>query len=423
MEFLIPTFTYKRRPTLITAFRLIIRITLNVEVTKMNFKTFRLNREELYEQVWSQPMTKLASTYSLSDNGLRKICKKHDIPLPTLGYWAKMQHGKKVERLPLPPTKGSGELEIKIYKKDDLPIDEEQFTKAQELITFENLDENKIQVPSMLVSPHILISQTKKAFQNSKTIHHAHLSPNRNDSLNIDVCPNNLNRALRIMDILIKALESRKFEVLIIKEQTYGNYIRCTTCVSLLGQNIKFRLRERLLQKDRVQKHSYDNKYDYVPSGKLNFEIIDYLCEGMRKIWTDTTRIQLENRLNAFIVGLIKAAVNMRSRELQRERRKRERQEAERQREENERQIMEEKRKVDTLYKDAENWTKSQHMRKYITTVKKNALQKNEKIEHELEQWLKWANQQADRLDPFKDSPPSILDQQHSKVYKYPFCY
>ena len=25
--------------------------------------------------------------------GLAKICKKHNIPRPTLGYWAKLEHG------------------------------------------------------------------------------------------------------------------------------------------------------------------------------------------------------------------------------------------------------------------------------------------------------------------------------------------
>jgi len=34
-----------------------------------------LTRKELYDQVWSTPMTKLAKSYNLSDNGLRKICK------------------------------------------------------------------------------------------------------------------------------------------------------------------------------------------------------------------------------------------------------------------------------------------------------------------------------------------------------------
>ena len=61
-----------------------------------------VTRQELYNLVWSKPMSKLALEYNLSDNGLRKICKKHEIPLPQLGHWQKIQHNKKVKVIPLP---------------------------------------------------------------------------------------------------------------------------------------------------------------------------------------------------------------------------------------------------------------------------------------------------------------------------------
>jgi hypothetical protein len=35
------------------------------------------------------------------------------------------------------------------------------------------------------------------------------------------------------------------------------------------------------------------------------------------------------------------------------------------------------------------------------------------KANSELEAWLKWGEQQADRLDPLTDSPPSVLDREH----------
>jgi hypothetical protein len=54
----------------------------------------RLTREELYDQVWKTPMRLLAKSYSISDVGLAKVCKRHNIPRPSLGYWAKKQAGK-----------------------------------------------------------------------------------------------------------------------------------------------------------------------------------------------------------------------------------------------------------------------------------------------------------------------------------------
>jgi len=60
-----------------------------------------LSRDELYEQVWSTPMVRLAKEYGLSDVGLAKVCKKHNIPKPPVGYWAKVQAGRRISRPPL----------------------------------------------------------------------------------------------------------------------------------------------------------------------------------------------------------------------------------------------------------------------------------------------------------------------------------
>jgi len=38
----------------------------------------------------------------MSDVGLAKICRKLKVPKPAVGYWAKIEFGKKVPRPPLP---------------------------------------------------------------------------------------------------------------------------------------------------------------------------------------------------------------------------------------------------------------------------------------------------------------------------------
>ena len=45
-----------------------------------------IKREELYEEVWSTPLTQLCAKYGLSDNGLRKVCKRLNVPIPWRGY-------------------------------------------------------------------------------------------------------------------------------------------------------------------------------------------------------------------------------------------------------------------------------------------------------------------------------------------------
>ena len=72
-----------------------------------------ITRQELYDMVWIEPMTSIAKKYNISDNGLRKICIKLQIPLPKTGHWMKLRAGNKVKVIPL-PTSYKGEQEVKL---------------------------------------------------------------------------------------------------------------------------------------------------------------------------------------------------------------------------------------------------------------------------------------------------------------------
>jgi hypothetical protein len=73
----------------------------------------RLTREQLYAMVWDRPMTKLAAEFRLSDVALHKICRKHNVPTPPLGYWAKKAHDKPVRNTPLPTEHAAREIMIR----------------------------------------------------------------------------------------------------------------------------------------------------------------------------------------------------------------------------------------------------------------------------------------------------------------------
>ena len=64
------------------------------------------DRQKLYDEVWTDPVTVVAERYGLSDVGLAKICRKLSIPVPTRGYWAKVKAGKKMRRIALPVRTG-----------------------------------------------------------------------------------------------------------------------------------------------------------------------------------------------------------------------------------------------------------------------------------------------------------------------------
>ena len=60
----------------------------------------RYNREEIYREIWSEPIQRVAKRYGLSDVGLAKVCRKLLIPRPGRGYWAKKAAGVTLPRQP-----------------------------------------------------------------------------------------------------------------------------------------------------------------------------------------------------------------------------------------------------------------------------------------------------------------------------------
>lgn len=71
-----------------------------------------ITRYQLYEKVWAKPMTQLSKEFGLSDVGLAKICRKHGIPLPERGYWARIQAGQKTVKKVLPRKDYNPDLDI-----------------------------------------------------------------------------------------------------------------------------------------------------------------------------------------------------------------------------------------------------------------------------------------------------------------------
>jgi hypothetical protein len=98
---------------------------------------------------------------------------------------------------------------------------------------------------------------------------------------------------------------------------------------------------------------------------------------------------------------------------LKREREAREREERQKKAEERARLRRDEEQHLNVLEGQVANWHKSQIIRQFVDAVRESVLKKNGSIEPdgELDKWISWAIQQADRFDPLVKSPPSILDE------------
>lgn len=53
-----------------------------------------VTREELYDLVWSQPMTKVCERFNVSSSYMARVCTLLNVPRPPRGYWAKLAVGK-----------------------------------------------------------------------------------------------------------------------------------------------------------------------------------------------------------------------------------------------------------------------------------------------------------------------------------------
>ena len=85
------------------------------EESNMPTNFITLPRSELYELVWSKPVTEVARELGVSDVALAKRCRALNIPLPWRGFWAKVQAGQTPRRTPLRPFRDRGRKSLPGY--------------------------------------------------------------------------------------------------------------------------------------------------------------------------------------------------------------------------------------------------------------------------------------------------------------------
>lgn len=85
------------------------------ENTATNNKDTRISWEQLYEEVWVEPMTTVALKYKVFSSFLARICARLNVPRPQRGYWAMYATGKRPKQPPLPVARPGEELEWARY--------------------------------------------------------------------------------------------------------------------------------------------------------------------------------------------------------------------------------------------------------------------------------------------------------------------
>lgn len=366
-----------------------------------------ISRQELYEKVWTTPTVTLAKDYGISDVALAKICKKHKIPKPPLGYWARVAAGKKVVHKSLSAIADSQLQQIRIRKRPEGAGEECLGPETKTALAAEKAEANRIHVPSQLESPHPLVERTLKSLQSAAKNEFGLVRPKATQCLDIAVSRDSIDRSVLVMDTLVKAIEGRGYSVSVIEEERARR-----TSVTVLDESVHIQLKELLDHKEKAvtpkQREDYLRwhrrpEVEYFPSGRLALCIVSDEMKGCRRVWADGSRHKVEDRLNAFIGGLFTAAEAIKAARAERERWKREWEEAERRRLQAEQRRWEEEKRIRDLEAQLASWEKSQKIRQFLGAVEEAhrlRARDNSEPSPSLSPWLAWAHRYADSLDP-----------------------
>lgn len=363
-----------------------------------------LTREQLYEQVWTEPMATLAPKYGLSDVGLSKVCRRLNVPVPGRGYWRQKEVGQKVRRRALPklPAGATQSMrEFRLRRNASGTATPEPTGPVAEQARFEALEENRIAVPETLEDPHPLVARSVKALRRAKRDHQGYLQPKTGDCLGVRVTLDSVDRAMCIYDAFLKALDGRGYQSSISAGDDPGTLVRVGE------EDVSVVIEEKLERADRDdtrmrRPNRFTSERDWKPTGRLVVRLDHSYLGGIRTSWGDGKKQRVEDCLNAIIVGMVAVAEELKANRLRREAWEREWREAEARRAEEAKRKEEEAARVRALDSAVAAWQRTCAIRAYAAELRRRA----EAVGGvaggtPLAAWLVWAEAYADRTDPF----------------------
>lgn len=369
------------------------------------------DRAKLLEEVWSDPVQMVAPLYGLSDVGLKKLCSRLQIPTPPRGYWAKLKAGKRVH--PRPKLHDYTGASKNLYRPTLAPEPQpkpaaEVDVRFQQLLDFEQRPENQIVVAERVRDWHPFVAAAREALV-SPIIDQRDMPQTRGKGLNISVSTDLQNRALRVADALLKALEKRGHQV-----QQGAHNIE----VVVFGDPQRLRLFEPSIRSAYVPtakqlaakakgEWSYWPSWTFTPSGRLQVWVDD----GYGGKIMDTDKRLVEQQLNKLMQIMATRAIESLIRKEQQALDDAKRLATREVALARQRQQDEERQRLRDLENDAQNWGRAQTIRQYLRAMEQAATKGSELSPEQLET-IRWGRDKADWLDPLQPRIDDLLDEE-----------
>jgi hypothetical protein len=403
----------------------------------------QLTRQQLYDQVWSTPMRTLAPRYGLSDVGLAKVCSRYDIPRPPPGYWAKLEHGKKVHQPDLPQTP-DGCSDIVLFatkahgpeKRAEAPAEQRNFFDEELGALAQRLGAGEFVRPvaSDLRGCSAITRQTREA------VEAASRRPTRDEWGGLRMPPAhkgprvevNTSGALRQRALLLLDAMVNTFEAIGVQQRDHPDEWNRSVVFELRGLQFTLRIRERtrrvahvVTEEEKRDKyaHLFAPKYDYQHVGELFVELAQVRWNHQFVQFKDGKRAGLvESRIGEVVLAVLREADRDLEQSHERELARRRKLEQEKlERVEAERRRLEEARRQtelacqDRLIAMAEGWQTASSIRNFVAVVHKRMAdaELSEFDRSVLDRWLRWAASVAFDRDPLSRPVADFPDITH----------
>jgi hypothetical protein len=233
--------------------------------------------------------------------------------------------------------------------------------------------------------------------------------------LEVRVSPASQHRAMRLLDTLVKALETRGYEV-----NAKGALVEDERVpIALIEKDTRAPHVATPAELARKRQYSWEKipTWDYAPNGLLSIYSDAHFWgrPDVRKRWSDGRAARLEDMLDDVVGGLVAIGSVLRHGTDERRRAAEVWAERERMRQELARQARVEKARRENLFATADALDRATRIRKLIAEIERRATSGNEPVAKDMSAWIGWATQVADETDPLEAGMGKLL-QTHDDV-------
>ena len=225
---------------------------------------------------------------------------------------------------PLPPLSDPYRQKIRFETRPRETATDEALPEVHPLIAFEQDAANRISVPAEGELAHPLVLKTERLLSRAKRNGDG-LIASPTGALHVHTSRALHVRALRIMEALLTTFEARGFAILPIAEGVR---------VGILDESLGFAIEEGTKRVEHAVTFTEQKlidrgmgwqvpKHDSVPNGALTLVITN--VRGLRQRWSEAPNRPLEELLNKFMIGLVRAALGLKRQRAEADRRERER--------------------------------------------------------------------------------------------------